>query len=95
MDETISGKSDKSFPWRALLLWPFGIVLIYFLSYGPIDRIRMESDSSGRSNHVIDTVYTPWSWSYDHPPLHKPLGLYMHLWVPNKYDEHGELRWHL
>lgn len=90
-DKTIPENPEKSFPWRGLFLWAFVVVAIYFLSMGPVLKVCFESKSARRFEHLFDTVYAPWFWSYDHTPLRKPLGIYMHLWLPDDFDRHGEV----
>jgi hypothetical protein len=73
------------------VVWGFGIVVVYLLSAGPIakaDEKRMFSPSMREV--VFSYVYAPWTWAYVHTPLRKPLGMYLHVWVPSQFDRQGE-----
>lgn len=88
-DAKIPEKPEKSFPWRGFVLWPFVIMLIYLLSFGPVKKLCNAHYPAGWFGHAIETIYVPWYWVYDHTPLHKPLGSYMHFWAPQDFDKYG------
>ncbi len=89
-DTTEKEKPDKPLNWRAFIVWPFVIVLLYFLSFGPVWRVFGRADHLYAYAPVCRYIYLPWDWVYENTPLHKPLGKYMHLWVPYLYDDNGE-----
>ena len=87
---TITPDEDKhSINWGALILWPFVILILYVLSSGPFSMM-MDKSASSRSNQIARKFYAPLGWAYDETPLHKPLGMYMHLWAPEFFDKNGE-----
>jgi hypothetical protein len=92
MDEqpaTTTPKDEKhSINWGALILWPFVVLIIYVLSSGPVSVI-MDKRTSSRSNQLVRRFYKPLSWAYNKTPLHKPLGMYAHLWEPKFFDKNG------
>ena len=40
---------------------------------------------------VLRVVYGPVEWAYAKTLLHKPMGLYHHLWVPGVIDRQGNI----
>ena len=44
----------------------------------------------GQRNGFLGKFYAPLYWAYNETPLHKPLGMYMHLWVPIAFKKNGE-----
>jgi hypothetical protein len=87
-ETTTVGKN--SFNWWAWILWPFIIVLLYLLSHGPISRAV---GAHSRHERFLDAIYAPWMLVYAMTPLHRPLGLYMHFWMPEYFDKNGEAPW--
>jgi hypothetical protein len=75
-------------------VWPVVIVLMYVLSSGPAGVLLLKKKVSSGSmcGHILNYFYTPWGWAYENTPLHKPLGMYMHLWCPDQYGANGEYR---
>jgi hypothetical protein len=83
------------FNWRAWILWPVVIALVYFLSCGPVLMFLNKREAKGLPDpRIVDAIYVPWFWAYLHTPLHKPLGIYMHLWDPAEFDKKGDPRWY-
>jgi hypothetical protein len=76
-----------SFNWRAFVLWPCVVVILYVLSAGPVLKLKDKNLIKGTKKWLV--VYEPVIWVYDNTFLHKPLGLYFHLWT-DRFDEHGE-----
>jgi hypothetical protein len=75
------------------LCWLGAIVLLYVLSTGPV--IMMASKVVIRQGPVIRVlivVYWPVVWAYEETPLHRPIGIYWHLWAPDICDSKGNLR---
>jgi hypothetical protein len=90
--ETTTPKEAKhSINWGALILWPIVILILYVLSSGPVSMI-MEKSASSRSNQLARKFYAPLGWAYDNTPLHKPLGMYAHLWAPEFFDKNGDFQ---
>jgi hypothetical protein len=86
---TTTPKNEKhSFNWGALILWPVVIVLFYVLSAGPVAMMQ-EKGFISPGNEFFNKFYEPFIWAYEDTPLHKPLGLYLHLWVPDIFDKNG------
>jgi hypothetical protein len=67
--------------------WAGVIVLLYFLSFGPVFLIIFKTSFP---SYYLDVLYQPWIWVYEETPLHKPLGIYMHLWSPDYFDKNGD-----
>ena len=38
---------------------------------------------------VLAVLYTPYGFLYEKTPLHRPLGMYLHLWRPDVWDTKG------
>jgi len=91
-----SEKQEKFFPWRWVLLWPFVIFIIYLLSFGPVWKLFDMSKPPAQesfSRDAVDNICVPWHWAYFYTPLHRPLGLYMHLWAPEFFFQDGNCPW--
>src|ERR1039457_3875629 len=74
--------------WDSLwvsLCWLGVIVMLYLLSTGPsmmmIERGIFTYKSPG--GKTADLFYRPAGWAYRSTLLHKPLGMYWHLWAPH------------
>jgi hypothetical protein len=74
------------------VVWGFGIVVLYLLSMGPVDLMGAKGMLGSTAYRILYYVYLPWEWAYLRTPLHKPLGMYMHLWTPEAYDRTGTLK---
>jgi hypothetical protein len=106
MDEqpkTTTPKDEKhSINWGSIILWPVVILILYVLSFGPVMRfgsmvmvLRAWNNKSyihnlAQRNGFLGKFYTPLYWAYNETPLHKPLGMYLHLWVPIAFKNNGE-----
>jgi len=77
------------FSWRPFILWPLGIVILYVLSYGPIVRMQ-EKGLFSIKNRLVRNFYAPLWWAYGTKTFHKPLGMYLHLWDPDFFDDKNE-----
>jgi len=89
-EPTAEAKRSRGFAGYVLL--GFGIVVTYFLSAGPAALMSWNGVfASVGVGRVVSGFYTPWRLTYLHTPLHKPIGIYMHLWNPNLYDEKGNV----
>jgi hypothetical protein len=92
-ETTTSKGAEKFSKWRAFVLWPFVFLMMYFLSAGPAFRIANKyPDCPG--DVAMNLLYYPWFALYSETPMHKPLGLYMHLWMPEAFDKDGEFHFH-
>jgi hypothetical protein len=81
-------EAKRSRGLASYLVWGFGIVVLYILSFGPAVFLQI-SGTLGPSTYAV-YFYRPWNWAYRHTPLHKPLGIYLHLWAPSFYDKNGD-----
>jgi hypothetical protein len=92
MEESAKTKSEEKrsggFGWYGL--WAGVIVLLYILSIGPYAMWEEHMASKGLSVGSFNVLYIPWWWIYEKTPFHRPLGLYMHLWVPLQFDKQGK-----
>jgi hypothetical protein len=84
-ESTAEAKRSRGF--ASYCVWGFGIVVLYILSSGPA---MMLSDKGVVSTKVM-VIYRPLAWAYlETRLLHKPLGMYMHLWCPNRFNKQGD-----
>src|SRR5947209_6142820 len=79
-------EAKKSRGLGSYVVWAFVVVMVYVLSSGPVLLIRQHR-SLGQ---LVYQVYRPFGSAYRTGLLHKPLGLYWHLWCPHRYDKNGE-----
>src|ERR1700733_15163011 len=91
--------SKHSFYWRLFILWPFVILLLYFLSFGPfwliLEKGRINAANQFEPvNQFVLEFYGPLQWAYDETPLHRPLGMYLHLWASSLFDKNGDFTPH-
>lgn len=89
---------DKhSFNW-GWIAWPLVVLFLYGLSSGPyvmmVER-QIHNDNSwllkGRVDKIANTFYAPLGWVYESTFLHKPVGMYLHLWAPNLIGKDGNV----
>jgi hypothetical protein len=85
--ETTTPIEKNSVNWRAFILWLFVILLLYVLSIGPV--MMLEQNAWIAENQFEKPIYRPVQWIYLKTPLHKPLGIYLHLWAPKWFDKKG------
>jgi hypothetical protein len=85
---TTSTPGKDSFTWSACCLWMPGVLLLYLLRGGPY---MMAEQRGLAASPAIQTIYDPLFYAYFHTPLHKPLGLYFHLWRGEVFDKNGEV----
>jgi hypothetical protein len=92
MDEqpatTAPADAKHSIPW-GFIVWPLVIPMLYVLSWGP-GMMMYHNGRITSHNQFAWKFYAPCFWAYSETPLHKPLGMYLHLWVPQDYDKTGE-----
>jgi hypothetical protein len=72
-------------------LWAGVVLVLYVLSWGPLVRWEDPLVRMGLPRD-IGLLYMPWMWAYDKTPLHKPLGMYLHVWCPEEIDKNGDMR---
>ncbi|HZQ45766.1 MAG TPA: hypothetical protein VFC07_02040 [Verrucomicrobiae bacterium] len=89
-ETTTTAKEKQSIPWMSFVVWPFVILVLYALSVGPIMLVMDKGTISFGAGAFLKKFYGPLEWAYDKTPLHKPLGLYLHLWEPKWFDKKGE-----
>ncbi len=85
-------RSSRDVLW-VWFCWLGLFVMLYVLSVGPVMKI---SDKMNISNpHPAARFFTsfskPLEWAYNETLLHKPLGLYYHLWIPSIIDSKGNV----
>jgi hypothetical protein len=80
----------KSRGLGSYVIWAFVVVVLYFLSTGPISLMDKYGMLSPQSWGALEMVYSPISYLFEHTPLRRPMGMYMHLWRPEIFDKWGE-----
>ena len=72
------------------LCWIAVAIMLYVLSVGPVMKItimKIGSIPTPVSQFLIG-FYKPLEWAYNNTLLHRPLGMYYHLWIPSVIDGH-------
>lgn len=90
VEEASTATEEKdSHSWPAWVVWPSVILVLYVLSVGPFVMLN----DKGKISHsnFFETLYWPLAWAYLQTPLHKPLGMYLHLWSKH-FDKNGDLQ---
>jgi len=87
-ETTTPTEAKHSFNWGGLILWPFLILVLYLLSTGPL-VMMMDNGSISQNNEFVGKIYAPLDWVYENKLLHKPFGMYLHLWS-KRYDKKGD-----
>jgi hypothetical protein len=73
------------------MFWLGCAVLIYVVSAGPAAMLFMEDSlGNGTPRRAVEVLYWPLACAYQKTILHKPLGMYLHLWAPELFDRHGQ-----
>lgn len=88
-EETAEKKQGRGF-W-GYVYWAGVILLLYVLSAGPFMMMWEKGVWRSRPG-LLETLYSPLSWAYGATPLRKPLGMYIHMWCPETFDNNGDLR---
>jgi hypothetical protein len=80
----------KSRGLGSYVVWAFVAVIVYVLSAGPVAYVeyRQKLGNTGPWR-IVGYFYIPWTFAYERTPFHTPLGLYMHLWVPEIWNKNG------
>jgi hypothetical protein len=82
-------KPKLPFSWRVFICWLFVFFVLYVLGYGPVEMMAAKRHYRGGSV-LVREFYRPLRWVYNTTPIHKPLGMYLHLWAPKYYDKNGD-----
>jgi hypothetical protein len=74
--------------------WAGVVLVLYVLSWGAALKMAEKRvfESGSAVYGFIKIVYIPLGWAYEETSLHKPLGIYLHLWRPQRYDKNGDRR---
>src|ERR1041385_8442679 len=83
-------EAKKSRGFGSFVVWGVGGVMVYVLGSGPAFRYLWH-DPSTPLYEVISYGYSPLRWAQWKTPLHKPLGIYWHIWCPKIYKLEGDL----
>jgi hypothetical protein len=89
-ESIITPRKKHSVTWTGFIVWPFVILILYVLSYGPVTTL-VDKGRISVPNVPLATFYMPLQWAYERTPFEKPLGMYMHLWSPKYFDKNGML----
>ena len=84
-----TAEEKDSHSWTGWIVWPVGILVLYVLSVGPAVMME-EKGMISKDNGFLLKLYSPLGWAYENTPLHKPLGMYLHLWSSKYFDKNGE-----
>jgi hypothetical protein len=90
------GEAKRAGGFASYIAWGFVLVVAYLLSAGPATRVTSlymapypaYMASPGASFYF----FAPWRYAYWRTPIHKPLGMYMHLWLPEVFSRNGDFR---
>jgi hypothetical protein len=75
------------------LSWLTAAVGLYFFSVGPVVMLfdkQVIPHNPGVAN-ALAVYVRPCQWAYENTPLHTPIGMYLHLWLPDLFDAKGNL----
>jgi hypothetical protein len=89
--ETTTPDEGKHSFNRGFVVWPVVIFTLYALSYGPVERNQEKKHKNAWFLQLSAGMYVPLGWVYRMTPLHKPMGMYYHLWLPKYFDAKGDL----
>jgi hypothetical protein len=88
--ETTAPNEEKhSIPWTGIIAWPFVILILYALSIGPVMMMVDKKSIPPRTDQILEKFYAPLDWAYSETLLHKPIGIYLHLWS-KRFDKNGD-----
>ena len=79
----------KSSGVSALLIWPALFFLVYVLAIGPLMLMTDRKVISPGVGTKLEYCYAPLEWAYKNTSLHRPLGMYLHLWS-KRFDKNGD-----
>ena len=72
--------------------WAGAILILYFLSLGPFVMMEEKGVWKNRRPPLLDSLYFPLGWAYMNTPLQKPIGMYLHLWCPQRFANNGDMK---
>jgi hypothetical protein len=73
-----------------LMSWLAVIFVAYILSAGPVAMMDGRGCLGFTTSRAVSLFYKPFALFYEHTFLHRPLGMYLHLWSGNQYDDEGD-----
>ena len=86
-DHTPETEAKQSRGLGSYVVWGFVVVMVYVLSYGPVMMLANKNIISPK----IPAIYWPlWDAYEKSPPVHRLLGMYLHLWCPDLFDKNGD-----
>ena len=86
---TAETAEKKSRGLGSYVVWAFVGIIVYFLSAGPVHMILNQKTIRGFADEALGYLYAPWRFVYFRSPLHRPIGMYMHMWSPDIFDKKG------
>jgi hypothetical protein len=87
--DTPAAEEKQSGGLSAFLVWPLAVLVVYMLCIGPFVMLVDKQIVSGKMEDALEFVYAPVEWAYDRTALHKPIGMYLHLWS-KRFDAKGD-----
>jgi hypothetical protein len=89
-EQLIEPKSSRdSWSW---MYWFSAAIALYVLASGPTMALYDRSTPGNSLCRAIRVAYSPLGWVYLRTALHKPLGMYWHLWDSAGFDKAGDAR---
>src|SRR5882672_9712833 len=84
-------EAKKSRGLGSYVVWGLAVVMVYVLSSGPAIRYILWN-ASGPAAAPLTYLFSPLICAYNsHSVVHKPIGMYWHLWVPTSIDPKGRM----
>jgi hypothetical protein len=71
-------------------LWAAALLLFYALSSGPCLMLSRNGTFPDALIGCLVTFYSPLLRAHKTKLLHKPIGLYFHIWCPIAFDSNGD-----
>lgn len=90
VESNTATEEKGSHSWMGYIVWPSVIVIVYFLSFGPV-LMMLEEGRIAHDNRLVWNFYWPLTWAFYHTSLRKPMGMYFHLWS-ERFDKNGEVK---
>ena len=85
-----NSETRSRFGATSVVIWVSILVVTYLLGSGPAVWLLAMNKLTPAGERAIWLVYSPVAWLYLKTPLHKPLGMYFHIWAPNEFDANGD-----
>ena len=84
-------REKRPFSIASIFVWAAVLLVAYVLSIGPVVMMLDNGtiQRGGKIFNFVCRVYIPIIWAYDRTPLHRPLGMYLHLWS-KRFDAKGD-----